>query len=242
MKRAYLALAIATCSFPAAAVAQTDDKVNVVEGIPADAKEARKITDRFAECAARRHLDRAQAFVLDPVSYFKRADAQRLFDHLCLTTFAMQRAILKAKRNHMRYAMAEALISIQYRNGLPADMHLAAPLNHAVWESPAPLPVDAKPEEIEAWQRDEQGRLTGEYFSTLGECVVRAAPMQSYALVITKPATKAETAQFKALAPSVANCVKQGEQLNASKFALRGAIALNLYRLARAPRVAETVQ
>ena len=74
--------------------------------------------------------------------------------------------------------------------------------------------------------------------SPFGECVVRASPAQSLAVLRTRVETPEEDAALKAVFPVLGSCLEKGSALRLNKFVMRGTLALNLYRLARAPRIA----
>ena len=72
------------------------------------------------------------------------------------------------------------------------------------------------------------------YLSRYGECVVRADPAGSRALLAAKPETPEEASRFAALRLALATCLPEGHTLEFGKLALRGTIAVNYYRLAKA--------
>ena len=71
--------------------------------------------------------------------------------------------------------------------------------------------------------------------SRYGECVVRRDPNDSRLWVLTPPDSPDEDGRIDALRPFFGACLKDGK-VAFSKATLRGAVALNYYRLAHAPR------
>ncbi|ATE63141.1 hypothetical protein [Rhizorhabdus dicambivorans] len=72
------------------------------------------------------------------------------------------------------------------------------------------------------------------------ECVVRAAPAESRAVVIGPIGSKAEDEAFRALAPSLGPCLPQGSSIKAGRTMLSGLLAEALYRLSAAPSQASS--
>jgi hypothetical protein len=65
-----------------------------------------------------------------------------------------------------------------------------------------------------------------------GDCVVRAVPDQSRALLLATPTGQAEQAAFGALTPKLGPCLVEGSNVTISKITLTGVIGEALYRLA----------
>jgi len=65
-----------------------------------------------------------------------------------------------------------------------------------------------------------------------GDCVVRAAPEQSRALLLAAPTGKAEQSAFGAIIPKLGPCLVEGNNVTFSKITLTGVIGEALFRLA----------
>lgn len=65
-----------------------------------------------------------------------------------------------------------------------------------------------------------------------GDCIVRAAPEQSRALLLAVPASKAEQAAFGEIVPKLGPCLVAGNNVTFSKITLTGVVGEALYRLA----------
>jgi hypothetical protein len=137
------------------------------------------------------------------------------------------------------------LLRREYSEGLPADVARAAPLPHppineAEFQAEAGKNMGRK--ELEKLQKRKQQAQADHLLSIYGDCVVRADPAAAYRLIFTKPSSDQESSAFAALKHSFSQCLVAGQTLSFSRASLRGAIAMNLYRLAKAPRIAAPSQ
>ena len=228
-----LIVAFAALLGPAAAAQSVSDK------------EMREIQARYGECVVKKHHSEARTFVLD--SQLPRAEYRRMMGKLvdgpCLerTASGVGRIQMRFPLDTMRYALADALVRREFAAMPPAGIEAAgalAPLrfNPAAFE-PKPGQKATKTE-LEELARDRDRSLAMAFLAEYGECVVRANTADSRRLLLTDPATPAESAAFTSLAPQMGNCLTGVQKVSLNKTALRGAIALNYYRLAHAPRVA----
>lgn len=71
------------------------------------------------------------------------------------------------------------------------------------------------------------------------DCVVRAEPVASRALILSDPADEDESESFAALNPHFRACLSAGAELAFSKPVLRSLIAESLYRLSAAAKAME---
>jgi hypothetical protein len=200
--------------------------------------EGRIVMQNFASCMADVRNRNAQAFLaLDPATPLNVQT--KLLHPACLPVKASARMptslTMHARMQHYRYAMAEALLLRANRRSTPVIAATAPRLDHSMIAAGAPAPANwvgglsTWPAEISRSHQD--ARL-----SAFGECVVRASPDQSWALLKSDVASKAETAVFTALTPTLARCLAQDRSVQLGKFNVRGAVALNYYRLSQIPR------
>jgi hypothetical protein len=195
---------------------------------------SRAVMAEFARCVVRRKHDVAAEVVLDPSQQLGSEDNKGLFISDCMPSGARMRA----KAAQMRYGLAEALVLADVK-AAPSDLSLVAPLRHPPFiDRPMPADVAADPARVAAWQAFAEMAQSYANLAPIGECVVRADPAGALVLLKTDEASEAEKAAVAAIASKLPGCVKKGQQLAINRFNLRGTIALNLYRLARAPRVA----
>ena len=195
---------------------------------------SRAVMAEFAGCVVRRKHDLAAEVVLDPSQRLGSEEDRGLFISDCMPSGSRMRA----RAAQMRYGLAEALVLADVKKA-PADLSLVAPLNHPPFvDRPMPAEVAADPERVARWQAFAEAAQAYANLAPIDECVVRADPAGSLALLKTDVESDAEKAAVGAIAAVLPGCVKKGEQLSINRFNLRGTIALNLYRLARAPRLA----
>lgn len=195
---------------------------------------SRAVMSEFARCVVRRKHDVAAEVVLDPSQQLGSEETKGLFISDCMPRGSRMRA----KAVQMRYGLAEALVLADIK-AAPTDLSQVAPLQHLPFvDRPMPADVAADPNRVAGWQAFADAAHGFAAIAPLGECVVRANPAASLALLKTPVETEAEKTALGTLAPALPGCVKQGEQIAINRFNLRGTIALNLYRLARAPRIA----
>lgn len=143
----------------------------------------------------------------------------------------------------LRYGFAEELVRREYSHGLPADFAQAGPIRHMqVNESDyQPKPgKTATAKELAALDGYKKRDLAVQALSIYGECVVRADPADALALVLSEQSSADEASAFGKLQPALSSCLTRGATITLDKAAIRGSVAMNLYRLAKAPRVAAT--
>jgi hypothetical protein len=119
----------------------------------------------------------------------------------------------------LRFALAEVIVR-DLRGG-PAVLNVS------------PVPPLTHPEGPVAESKGSQPTFA--YSSRLGECVVRKNPGGAAALLNTGLATEEERAAVEALLPSARTCVPPpSERLKIDMVSLRGTVAFNYLRLAKA--------
>jgi len=212
-----------------------------------DADRTRKVQADFGQCVIEKHLAPAQHFVLTSNMEKSdwRKDVSAIADGYCLGVVAAAAGDVEMKFpvDTMRYALADALVRKEFSAGAAASITDAAPLEQPkLKEEDYQLEPGKKPRkgELEQLQENRQKQLSLIYLANFGECVVRADPANTYALLMSDAETPQENAAFKAMVPSFGGCLAAGQSLAFSKSTLRGTIAMNYYRLAHAPRVATT--
>jgi hypothetical protein len=148
---------------------------------------------------------------------------------------------MKFTGDFMKYALADALVRLEYGSAPISDLVSVAPLEH---EQPdlskfAPPPGKVlKPAKLAELEQAKNSALGYAYLAQFGECVVRANPTAAYRLLMTVPTTPEENAAFGEVTRPAQNCLDSGRTIALNKATLRGTIAYNYYRLAKAPRVA----
>ncbi|HEY6663181.1 MAG TPA: hypothetical protein VIZ66_09675 [Sphingomicrobium sp.] len=185
-------------------------------GIPADRK--RQLMAEYATCVVKHMRGKAKSVVL---SNRESSAAVARFDDVlspeCMPVNGGDGLLtMRTWPILIREALAQALLQTESSLGLPS-LATTPPLEHGT-----------------TTKSSSKGADLGIAMSRLGECVVRAAPDASTKLIRTDIAGPAESAAFDHLKPAVSSCLSAGQTIEFSPEMLRGAIALNVYRLAKA--------
>jgi hypothetical protein len=193
---------------------------------------SRIVLSEFAKCIVRRKHDAAARVVLDPEANLGKEREDGLFISDCMPGGTR----LRARGTQIRYGLAEAL-ALADAGKLSLDFAGVAPLVHRPFvDQPMPADVAADPRRLAGWNAYAAEHVAYAAVAPFGECVVRAAPAQSLAVLRTKVETPEENAALNALGPVLGPCLAKGKAMKLNKFVMRGTLALNLYRLANAPR------
>ena len=159
----------------------------------------------------------------------------------CLASLVKRTTEMRFGGDLYRYALADALVSREFAGQPVPDLDRVARLGHREpGAAPAPVAPNGKrlsKRKYEAALKEYHEDVAYSFLSKYGECVVRAGPAGSKALLMTTPDSAPEALAFKALQPALARCLAEGQTLAFGKVALRGTIAINYYRLAHAARV-----
>ena len=196
--------------------------------------DSRDVMQIFAQCMAKHYEEDAQTIVETSPVGEAAWDLHKLMRPNCMPK-SPHRLAMRGKLTQYRYALAEALLLRSYPDSPPNGVTEAVALDHPMFSPGAPMPAEW-PGDPAKWQEDVEASQGYAYVSSFGECVVRAAPDASWALLKTDVASRDEKARFDALIPAFSGCVAKGQQVELNKFNVRGSIALNYYRLAHAPR------
>lgn len=208
--------------------------------------ERREVVSKFADCIVRRRHDEVADVVLNNETNTEILQRhRRLIDGGCLKTSGGGWLEARFPGDTLRYALAEALVRADYKNGFPPGITSTAPLFHhevnPEWFAP-PQGKKLSPKQLADRQRRANESVGFAYLTRFGECVVRADPVLAHRLLLTRALSEDETAAFRTLGPKLSGCHEAGGQLKANKATMRGTIAHNFYRLARAPRVVGAVK
>ncbi len=132
------------------------------------------------------------------------------------------------------YALAEAVLRLDHVLDAPADFTAVPPLKHRQPQVDETDRAYARwgADRAEVIARDRQNEATQIFLSRYGECIVRHASTPAAALLRSEPFSAAETAAFADLKPMMASCLANADAaISFGRPSLRGAIALNYYRL-----------
>jgi hypothetical protein len=201
--------------------------------------EARDVFSSFSQCTVQHRAKEAAEVVLADDS-----NDEILRKHPDLLTgdcLGLEGGTLQIpSSDFVRYGLAEALVRRQYARGLPPDISLAAPLRHREINQTDYQPKPGKtpkPTELANLQKRRERDAGERLLSIYGECVVRTDPVAALRLIMTKVDSPGESQAFADMNAALSKCLASGERLQFGKAALRGSVAMNLYRLANAPRV-----
>ena len=225
MKHRVLLLGIsATLAAPTPTAAGTD-------------RTAREVFESYTQCVVKKHPKDAAAVVLSTIS---EKEIFKSYSNLVTPDCLDTGDLTMPGADFLRYGLAEALVRREYATGLPVDFARAGSISHFQLDESDYEPKPGKPASTREVQRlDEQKKkdIAIRILSIYGECVVRASPPAALRLVLSTPSTSNEAEAFGLLGPALSACLTQGQTIALDKTAIRGSIALNLYRLAHAPRV-----
>jgi hypothetical protein len=203
------------------------------------AKDTRDVVREYGDCIVRRHEQTAsRAILADADNHQLRRDYPYLFDNDCLSFKEPGWTLISFEGDQFRYIVADALVRAEFAKSAAPNLTNVAPLSHGdPGAPPASLDSRGKPVNRQEYDRAIQNYRTAEAFTFLsryGECVVRADPAAARALILAMPNSPEEASQFAAMQTSLGACLAAGQQLKFGKLDLRGTIAVNYYRLAKA--------
>lgn len=244
------ALVITVALHSASLAAQLKPEVETGSRIPKAPEEfpidrTREVVALFAECGVKKFAQLAHDMVLDVAKfrvdnrYLKAADPDCLVQATSAPYAVVQ---LRMDPQTFRAAAADALVKRNLASFDPTQVKSAAPLKH-----PSVDPADyvPKPGARNRWKQadyDETKKrdLAAVWLLAFGECAVRANPVGARNILQTKINSDEELQALWAMMPAFSACLDRGRQLGTERAALRGAVALNYYRLAFAPKLDQT--
>jgi hypothetical protein len=180
----------------------------------------RAVMNRFAQCTVQRRTELARRFVLNWGVPPSPSDLQEVASSECLRRAGSDVIELNMRDSLYRGALAEQLIR---RELAKADVIDPIRLPALQWADPG-LPSSVSAADTAVMR--------------LGECVVRADPAGSRAAVLAEQDSSDELARLKAMSPTIARCIAQGETRTFNRTTLRAALAVSYYRLSVAARSA----
>jgi hypothetical protein len=140
--------------------------------------------------------------------------------------------MMSMSRLILQFAFANALIRGQHVT-LPQDLSAIKPLNQGPsGPAIAKAVLDKGKRATDSEKREALRAAAAAELSRFGECVVRASPQGAQALLQTDVAGPAEASMFAALSASFGTCLDKGQKVTLTKDVVRGAVALNYFRLA----------
>jgi hypothetical protein len=225
--RPLLFLLCAAAAIPATAAPTTDP-------------DTRRVFEDYTACVVKAHPKDAAEVVLSTLSGDKILKAYpNLLSSDCLDPVEASQLQFPSGE-FVRYGLAEQLVRREFAGGLPSDFGLAGPIHQMELDESSYQPKSgekATPRLLAQLQQYKERDLATRTLSLYGECVARADPAGALALVLSDASSREEAAAFTRLQPALSSCLVKGTTIQLDKAAIRGSIAMNLYRLAKAPRV-----
>ncbi|MCY7339052.1 MAG: hypothetical protein LH465_03750 [Sphingomonas bacterium] len=181
----------------------------------------------------------ASAFVLERSTGRNGYKAMALaMDPACLKGDAFKYVeTLRGNLDLIRYGAATALVMREYGATFPALLAAAPALKHeprpfdetAFRQSPRFRNLGPK-----ALTQAKQEKAVFDFLETFGDCVVRRNPSNAHRFLTTQIGSKDESLALAGVRPSLAACLPPGRQANLDLDLVRGTMADNFYRLAKA--------
>lgn len=201
-------------------------------------KETRRILDDYGTCIVQRWSRIASEAIIANVSNRELMTRyKRLIDGACLQRGRPGALTARFVGDQYRYALADALVRLELA-ARPAPLLAGVPpLRHHEAVEPSKLSAKGKPlkpAQYAAALKSYEEAKGFNYLSRYGECVVRVDPAGVRGLLLARPETPEEGARFSALSTPLATCLPEGQTLRFGKLALRGTLAVNYFRLAKA--------
>ena len=214
---------LALCCLATSASAQRVESPNPAPAMPSgdlyvpnsqdnlNAKQVRVSMAKFARCVAGRHPKESSEFVLDATGGTWPVISKKIDDSCLLEAVDNPGEEIRMSSNSqdILFALADALVQKKLADFDPNQITTASK-----------LPVS-------------------DALSMIGECAVRADPTGARNLLKARLNSKDEDAAVQALTPAFASCLPKGAQVRFNILSLRGTVAVNYYRLALAPKLAQ---
>lgn len=207
-----------------------------------DEERVRSLVYDYAKCVVRARHDRAAEAIISNVD--NAVIAKKYGDLISGDCLARVGGHVKLTftSDLYRYALADALVNADYTQKVVTDFSDRLPLAHHRFEASQDLDaklamVKSKKKRAEIQERFHKA-TTAAWLSRYGECIVREDPVRSRLWLLTPPGGAEETSRIGDLRPAFGHCLDEGK-LTFNKVTLRGAVALNYYRLANATPMAK---
>jgi hypothetical protein len=204
-------------------------------------KETRALTHAYAQCVVKRQPAKAaQAIAANVDNPTLLRNYRMLIIGECLESRINVSTQMRFTGDLYRYALADALVNRELAAQPIPVLDTVARLDHRDPGAP-PQPVNDKGRKLGKRKLEAARLIYGRevayaFLSHYGECIVRADTAGAKALLVTKPDSPEESVRFASLGPTFSRCLPEGQTLRFGKVALRGSVAINYYRLARAAR------
>lgn len=206
---------------------------------PKDVIEARRFMFDYARCVVRKKHDGASEAILANAN---NGDITERYSDLirpeCLQPSSLAGNIsISFGGDLYRYALADALVNADFAAQGAKDFSDRLPLAHLPMPSRQELDMRLASEKNKRKRTElEQGfakSIGVAWLSRYGECVVRGDPVAVRLWLLTRPDMPEEISRISALRAVFNNCLSDGT-MTFNSTTMRGAMAINYYRLAMA--------
>ena len=206
----------------------------------AHAQDLRGVHTRMGQCIVESRAAAAAEYVLDVET--DEAEARKMHEELPLVSCWEKMAgasggQLRLPGDTLRYALADALVRKELSGSPMTDFSAVPPLPRAKLNEEHFQPrrgTRASARMLKELAEARSNTTVAIFMAAFGECVARAAPLDSHKLLMTNVNSAEESARFEALSGAFERCRPAELGQSVSDLIVRGAVALSYYRLARA--------
>jgi hypothetical protein len=197
----------------------------------------RKIMHEYAKCVVKSKRNIAsEAIVSNADNQAVLSRFQSLIDSECLGRVAGN-ASMKFGGDLFRYALADALVNVDFLTSGERDFSNRLPLAHLLPPSKSELDAALADTKYKRKRQELQKSFDNQvgvvWLSRYGECVVRRDPAKARLWLLTPPGVPEEISRINELQPAFNTCLGEG-MLKFNRVTMRGTVAINYYRLAMA--------
>lgn len=194
----------------------------------------------YATCIVKYQRNLASRYVLDRAlnthgKYSALNDTDCLFS---ISAVDYDEVAVAIRGSSFRFALAEALLGDELAAIDPAVLAKAPPLSQPLLDPADYKPKGSPPYSAEILKKLDDDRARDQVvllMYRLGDCTIRANPVETMAVLKASPGSSDEAAAFQSLVPTLASCVEKGASLKFDRQVLRGVLAFSYYSLAHAP-------
>jgi len=205
-------------------------------------QEGRQAMAKLAECTVKHKRDQVAKELLTGQSSDKMRSAfiSMLDKKKCSTDRKSAGAILIMMLSETaHFSMAEALVASDFRAPIQ-NLSDAPEIETSTFDPSAYEPRPNRKYTDEQLRNLQINADRARYISELskiGDCVVRTDTERSQRLLLSPIDSSQESSSFEALKMVIGKCLPSGQSFRLDKALLRGAVAFNFYRLAKAASV-----
>lgn len=200
----------------------------------------RRVMHDYAKCVVRKRPKLAsEAILADVDNGVLQQRYSQLIDPDCMGRVGGS-ITMSFSGDLYRYALADALINAEFATEGPKSLSDRLPLAHVPMPDQDALSARLATTRSKARKAELQEGFDSQaataWSSRYGECIVRAEPENVRLWILTPPDIPEELSRINALRKAFSQCLLGGT-LRFNRVVMRGLVALNYYRLAKATPV-----